>query len=268
MRQLSRFLPLTNALLILVLLITACTTVTPTPTLSGPTATLVPTETQPPQEEVLYLNLVWHQHQPLYYKDADGVYTRPWVRVHATKDYYDMAATVAQYPNVHVTFNLTPVLLRQLDDFVQNGAKDKYWVLAEKPASDLTTDEKAFILRRFFDVNWDNIISRYPGYKALLDKRGGTDDKAIARALETFTEQDLRDLQIWFNLAWIDPDELAKEPLKSLVAKDHGFSEADKEVLFNEIRRIMAQVVPIHKELQDKGKLKLSPHPMPTRFFL
>ena len=42
-------------------------------------------------KDVLYVNLVWHQHQPLYYKDADGVYTRPWVRVHATKDYYDMA---------------------------------------------------------------------------------------------------------------------------------------------------------------------------------
>ena len=44
-------------------------------------------------DDLLYLNLVWHQHQPLYYKDpATGVYTRPWVRVHATKDYYDMAA--------------------------------------------------------------------------------------------------------------------------------------------------------------------------------
>lgn len=36
---------------------------------------------------VLYVNLTWHQHQPLYYKDANGVYTRPWVRAHATKDY-------------------------------------------------------------------------------------------------------------------------------------------------------------------------------------
>lgn len=258
MRRISWSFLLFNILLILVLILTACTTVTPTPTLPLPTASPVVTTTPPPAEqEVLYLNLIWHQHQPLYYKDAEGVYTRPWVRVHATKDYYDMAATVAQYPQVHVTFNLTPVLLRQLDDFVQNGAKDKYWVLAEKPASDLTADEKEFILRRFFDVNWDNIISRYPGYKALLDKRGGTDDQAIARALETFTEQDFRDLQIWFNLAWIDPDELAKEPLKSLVAKDHGFAEADKAVLFDEIRRIMAQVVPIHKELQEKGQIEV-----------
>jgi len=115
-------------------------------------------------EDVLYLNILWHQHQPLYYKDEDGVYTRPWVRVHATKDYYDMAAILKNYPDVHVTFNLTPVLIRQLDDFVNNDAKDLYWVLAEVPAEELTDEQKEFILTRFFDANWDNIIARFPRY--------------------------------------------------------------------------------------------------------
>jgi hypothetical protein len=77
-----------------------------------------------------------------------GLY-RPWVRVHATKDYYDMAATVAKYPNVHVTFNITPVLIEQLNDFVNNGAKDYYWVLSEKPSAELTDEEKTFILTGF-----------------------------------------------------------------------------------------------------------------------
>ncbi len=217
---------------------------------SGPTV-------YPPPEDVLYLNLMWHQHQPLYYKDENGIYTRPWVRVHATKDYYDMAATVACYPDVHVTFNLTPVLLRQLDDFAHNGAKDKNWILAEKPASQLTLDEKEFILRRFFDANWEHVIERYPGYRTLLEKRGGADDSDIARSLQTFSEQDFRDLQIWFNLAWIDPDELEKEPLKLLVAKDHDFSEEDKAVLFDEITRIVRQVIPLHKELQDRGQIEV-----------
>lgn len=219
------------------------------------------TTSNSPQEDVLYLNLIWHQHQPLYYKDENGIYTRPWVRVHATKDYYDMAATVAQYPDVHVTFNLTPVLIRQLDDFAQNGAKDRYWVLAEKPAAQLIDEEKEFILRRFFDANWDHMIKRYPGYKALLDKRGDTDDAAIAHALETFSEQEFRDLQIWFNLVWIDPDELAREPLKSLVTKDHGFSEEDKAIVFQEVARILQQVIPVHRELQEKGQIEITTTP-------
>ena len=241
-----------NLLLGLALLLAACAPkATGTP--AGPTA--------PAVEPDLYLAIVWHQHQPLYYKEADGVYTRPWVRVHATKDYYDMAATVAKYPDVHVTFNLTPVLLRQLDDFVQNGAKDKYWVLAEKSAAELSSEDKDFILRRFFDANWDHVIKVHPGYKALLDKRGGTADEDITAAISNFTEQDFRDLQIWFNLAWFDPDELAKEPLLTLVNKDHGFSEGDKAIIFDQVRSIMAKVIPTHKELQDQGQIEVTTTP-------
>ena len=69
-----------------------------------------------PDPDILYVNLTWHQHQPLYYQDEDGVYTRPWVRVHATKDYLDMGQKVAQYPDVHITFNFTPSLIRQLEE--------------------------------------------------------------------------------------------------------------------------------------------------------
>lgn len=211
--------------------------------------------------DILYVNLTWHQHQPLYFKDPDtGVYTRPWVRVHATKSYYDMAALLAEYPDVRATFNLTPVLLRQLEDF-ENGAKDIYWVLAEKPVSQLTQDDKRFILERFFDANYTNIIGRYPRYNELLQKRGGASGPEIARALETFTEADFRDLQIWFNLAWFDPSHLAQEPLASLVAKGRNFAEADKAVVFAEALRIISQVVPIHRELQDRGQIEVTTTP-------
>ncbi len=249
---------LVNIFLLLAITVTACTgAVTPFPEVGTPIPAEIPTDSIEVTEEPLYLNLIWHQHQPLYYKDENGVYTRPWVRVHATKDYYDMAAMLTHYPDVKVTFNLTPVLIRQLDDFVNNGAKDKYWVLAEKPAEELTTEDKDFIMRRFFDANWDHVIRVRPGYKALLDKRAGTTDEEITAAIENFSEQDFRDLQIWFNLAWIDPDELAKEPLKALIEKDRGFSEEDKTVLFDEVRRIMAEVLEVHKQLQDSGQVEI-----------
>lgn len=205
------------------------------------------------EEDVLYVNLVWHQHQPLYYKEED-VYSRPWVRVHATKDYYDMAAILEQYPDVHVTFNLTPVLLRQLDDFIA-GAKDTYWVLGEKPASQITREEKRFILERFFDANHDNLIRPFPRYWELMKKRDAAG--SIDRAIDLFTEQDFRDLQVWFQLAWCDPDLRAQEPLASLVAKGRNFSEEDKKVLFDEISRILEEVVPVHKKLMARGQIEV-----------
>ncbi len=229
------------------------------------TPAVSPTSTPAPlpaaDEDVLYLNLVWHQHQPLYYQEPAGVYTRPWVRVHATKDYYDMASTVAQYPDVHVTFNLTPVLLRQLEDFAAGEAKDSYWVLAEKPAASLTEADKRFLLTRFFDANWANVIGRFPRYQELLNKRGGATAEDIDQALATFDERDYRDLQVWFNLAWFDPDFLAQPPLQALVQKGEGFAEADKAIVFQEARRILGEVIPLHHDLQEAGQIEVITSP-------
>ena len=80
-----------------------------------------PTPTEAPIEYPLYVNLTWHQHQPMYYKDENGVYTRPWVRVHATKDYLDMAEMIAAEESVKAAINLTPSLIRQLQDFTKKG---------------------------------------------------------------------------------------------------------------------------------------------------
>jgi alpha-amylase/alpha-mannosidase (GH57 family) len=142
-----------------------------------PTATTFATTTA---EEPIYLSIIWHQHQPVYYKDPEtGTYEKPWVRVHAAKDYVDMATMLKNYPNLHVTFNLTPSLIRQLDDF-QAGAKDLYWVTAEVPANQLTDDQKQFLLDRFFDTN-RKIIARFPRYQELLQK---------LEAKQTFSTQD------------------------------------------------------------------------------
>ena len=228
-----------NLLVALALLLAACgkPTSTPTPTIAV--------------ENPLYLSLIWHQHQPVYYKDPEtGIYAKPWVRVHAAKDYVDMAAMLKDYPNVHVTFNLTPSLIRQLDDFAA-GAKDLYWVTAEVPADQLTMDQKQFLLDRFFDTN-RKIIARFPRYQALLEKHDAGGE---------FTTQDFLDLQVLFNLAWTDPDWLSQEPLASLVTKGSNFQESDKAIVFAEHLRLIKEVIPIHKQLQDAGQIEVTMTP-------
>lgn len=208
-----------------------------------------------PGEEPIYLAIIWHQHQPVYYKDPQTqLYVRPWVRVHATKDYVDMAAMLEQFPEIHATFNLTPSLIRQLDDFAA-GAKDIYWAYAETPADQLTDQQKQFILDRFFDTNRE-IIGRFPRYQDLLQKRDNSED-----ALAAFTEQDFRDLQVLFNLAWVDPEWLAADPLAALVAKGESFVESDKGVLFAEHLRLIQEVIPLHRRLQDSGQIEVTMTP-------
>jgi alpha-amylase/alpha-mannosidase (GH57 family) len=157
-------------------------------------------------EEPIYLAIIWHQHQPVYFKDPDtGIYEKPWVRVHASKDYVDMAAMLKDYPKIHATFNLTPSLIYQLDDF-QNGAKDQYWVGTEIPADSLSEEQKQFLLDRFFDTNRSYLT--VPRYQELLEKRDAKLTRPrFSRPAGTF------------NLAWTDPDWLEEEPLASLVGK-------------------------------------------------
>ena len=253
-------IPAVAALIALSLLAAACTpddetaTSTTTTTTAGADTTATTSTTvaaaEPLDPEGFYLNLMWHQHQPLYPKTEDGVVTRPWVRTHATKDYYDMAALVAEYPDVHATFNLTPVLLLQLEELA-NGTKDIYWVLSEVPANELDSDQKQFIQERFFDTN-PRIIARFPRYQELADRRDNAD----------FTEQDFRDLQVLFNLAWTDPSFLAEDPLAGLVAKERDYAEEDKAILFAEHLRIIKAVPEIHRELWDAGQIEVTTTPL------
>ena len=228
---------------------TATTSVTQSPTTIPTTIpTIIPTTEA---EEPIYLSIIWHQHQPVYYKDPDtNVYEKPWVRVHAAKDYVDMAAMLKNYPDIHVTFNLTPSLIRQLDDF-QAGAKDLYWVIAEVPADQLTDEQKQFLLDRFFDTN-RKIIARFPRYQELLDKRDAGGE---------YTTPDYLDLQVLFNLAWTDPDWLAQEPLASLVSKGSNFIESDKAIVFSEHLRSISEVIPVHREMQDAGRIEVTMTP-------
>ncbi len=250
---------------LILLLATACQpTATPSPTIEPTTPpTEEPTPTVPPTpapEDVIYLSIIWHQHQPVYYKDPEtGVYAKPWVRVHASKDYYDMAAILQDYPDVHATFNLTPSLIRQLDDLAA-GATDMYWEMTLVPAEDLTDEEKRFILRYFFDIN-PKIIERFPRYVELQAMRGGASDEQIAAAMESWTAQDFRDLQVLFNLGWTDPDFLAQEPLAALVEKGRDYTEEDKGIVLDEHLRIIQEVIPLHRDMQENGQIEITMTP-------
>ena len=77
-------------------------------------------------EVPLNVAFVWHQHQPLYVDPATGEAFLPWVRMHAIKDYYDMAAILQQYPSLKATFNLVPSLIEQLVAYYDGEPRDLY----------------------------------------------------------------------------------------------------------------------------------------------
>ena len=192
------------------------------------------------------LALVWHMHQPSYLDPETGSFLLPWTRLHATKDYRDMAAILRRTPGVHVTFNLTPVLLDQLDA-IERGASDPYLDLARTPASSLTPEQQAFLRARFFDLNHGRMVEPYPRYRALR----------AAAASRDLTEAERRDLQVWFHLAWTDPLFRGEEPLRSLFDKGEGFTEAEKLALLDWGIACASSVVGEYRARSESGQVEL-----------
>src|SRR5476649_2101059 len=124
-----------------------------------------------PNEPVLSVLLLWHQHQPFYKDPLSDRYEMPWVRLHAAKDYYDMVALLDEFPKIRLNFNLAPSLLQQLDDYGDKKAQEKHLTLSLKPAQELAFDDRLFLLNNFFMANWETMIDPYPRYRELLEKR-------------------------------------------------------------------------------------------------
>jgi alpha-amylase/alpha-mannosidase (GH57 family) len=213
----------------------------------------------------LSVAILWHQHQPFYRMGLDGrprgAYLLPWVRLHAVRDYYAMAAMVADHPGVHLTINLVPSMVVQLEEYVEKGATDLWMELCLTPTEHLAEADRQFVVARFFDANWRNEVEIYPRYAELLRKR---------REQRPFSDGDIDDLKAWFNLAWFPP-EARHDPwpmedgsqvcVREFIEKGRGFTTEDVCRILDEQLKIMRNVMPIHKRLVDEGVIEVSVSP-------
>ncbi|MGB4330081.1 MAG: glycoside hydrolase family 57 protein [Dethiobacteria bacterium] len=212
-------------------------------------------------EQLLYVAFVWNQHQPFYRDAVSGELIMPWVRLHACKDYYQMAAILESYPKVRQTFNLTPSLLEQFECYL--AGEEDYYQKVNKPAEKLNDSEKQYLLHHYFDIHWDKVIRQYPRYQELLELQGWSrEPEAVRAAMERYRPQDYRDLQVWFNLAWIDPQIRQSDPLLSgLVEKGRNFTEAERRSVMKRQRDLVGGVVPLHRRLQERGQIEIMTTP-------
>jgi alpha-amylase/alpha-mannosidase (GH57 family) len=209
------------------------------------------------------LALLWHMHQPPYREAETGQVLLPWVRLHATRAYHDMAWILERNPRIRCTVNFTPVLLEQLEDHAEGRARDRFQELTERPPAELGPEERQAILRTFFMVDWERHVRPVPRYHDLLQKRG-TDVRVadVARLASAFTDAELTDLQALFNLAWMGFGALADDAgLRALVAKGRDYTREDVAYVLEAQRRILAQIVPRWRALAARGQVELSATP-------
>ena len=192
-------------------------------------------------------------HQP-YYKDLlTQEASLPWVRLHGAKDYLDMVEILKDYPAIQQTFNLVPSLIEQIEDYAAKRVKDTFFELSAKPAQDLSKEEKEFLRKNFFSINKEKVISLYPRYYELYSK---------ARIKKEFATQDYLDLQVWFNLAWIDPVFKQNIPeLRKLIDKGRFFTEEDKHVVLDAQLKILSEIIPCYKRFINSGQIEVTISP-------
>ena len=206
---------------------------------------------------------VWHMHQPYYVNPTTRLAMMPWVRLHAVKGYLDMVSVLGEFPGVHVNFNLTPVLMLQIEELVNGPVRDLWLEWSRKPAADLDVNERLAILEHFFKIQHENLLRPFPRYSELLTKRGSGffRDKAHAE-LASWSDADFRDLQTWYNLAWCGFTAVEKYPeLAELKRKDRDFTEGEKNRVLDIHMEILASIAPLYAEAEKRGQAELTTTP-------
>jgi alpha-amylase/alpha-mannosidase (GH57 family) len=204
------------------------------------------------------LVILWHMHQPQYRDPSSGEYLLPWTRLHALKDYWGMVRVLEEFPGVRATFNFVPLLAAQIEEYASGNFKEPWYEVAFAPAESLRLEQKREILERAFHVN-ENFLQRWPRYAELHSQsRSGGVETCIAH----FSVRDWRDLQLLSQLAWMDEEYLAKDPVVSaLSAKGSGFTEEDKLALQEKQHELISAVLPEYRLASERGQIEISTTP-------
>ena len=214
----------------------------------------------------LDLILCWHMHQPDYRDHTTGEFALPWTYLHAIKDYTDMAWYLEQMPGARAVFNFVPILLDQLEDYAHQFATNSFRdpllrLLAQPDLAALTADDRALIVANCFRCNQATMIDSYPTYQRLQQAAADFADDNGAN-LAYLSPQYFADLLMWYHLTWLGETVRRDDPRIALWLK-HGkhFSIEDRRALLELLGKLIANLIPRYRALQESGRIELSTTP-------
>lgn len=250
--------------------------------------------------KTIYLMLLFHQHQPFYYDQDMMKLVAPWVRTHTTKDYLFIPSLLKKYPNVHITINLSPSLLVQVQEKYVKGLKkfidikakkirniknipeiETLFYLLIKPTKYFTKQDILCLYHCHYSALSVNEVIRH--YFPECERVYQIFNEARQKNIIIKNTQLLRELKFWFTLMNFNLDILegpVKLPdntiidLSDLVSRksdnkyylNKKIDEQDCERLFIETYRIMCNFLDAHKQLvyhptNNTGQIELSTSP-------
>lgn len=201
----------------------------------------------------LKIAILWHFHQP-FYKLGDE-FILPWVRLHGVKDYKDLPELFFEFPNVKQTINIVPSMWMQLSEYISRETFDRIQLLTLKHPSELSEIEAKELLRMFVLCNVENMIRPYPYYSYLYDK-------AQSQSIRDFSEQEIIDLQVWYNLTWIGYFSRQSPAVARLFKQEKNFTSVDKQIVLDIHLEILSSIKTQLLRLRQLGQLEVSVSPL------
>ena len=197
--------------------------------------------------------IIWHMHQPYYRHPQTNEFVLPWVRLHASKDYLHMARLLQEFPGVKANFTMVPSLRDQLEDYAQGADDEDIRLTMRTVEAALLPEEKQHMLRRFFSIHHGNVIRQHEEYLRLLHLAMSAGSRA-----ELLSDDYFVDLALWFNLAWIDPDDIRSDPrLEELRTRSRRFSREDVRYVISRQRSMASGVSHLYHRLERDGQVEI-----------
>lgn len=194
---------------------------------------------------MIYLSILWHMHQPYYAHPDRGEIEGPTMVFRSLFNYYPMALLLSQFPDIKISFNLTPVLIKQLEGISSGRIRDNFLEILR----DETTSREQLAL----------FAKEMPGFALKRFKVAGILNEKIEN--NTFSSQDLFDMKIYLHLASFHPL-ITDEGIENLLKKGKGFNMHDQEYLYGKEMDIISKILPLYRVMQDKEQIEISTSPM------
>ncbi|MGE5384825.1 MAG: glycoside hydrolase, partial [Betaproteobacteria bacterium] len=180
-----------------------------------------------------------------------------------TKDYADMAGHLERHPHVRCTVNFVPVLLDQIEDYVDQFATGRWRepllaIAATEDPDRLTASQRDWLLDMGFRCHAPTMLEPFAPYRRLRDLRNLVEPLGEAPA-DYLGGQYYADLATWLLLAWTgETVRRDNDTIATLMAQGERFSPADRQALLAVIGDTLAALIPRYQALAARGQIEIS----------
>ncbi|MDD3725837.1 MAG: glycoside hydrolase family 57 protein [Candidatus Ratteibacteria bacterium] len=182
-------------------------------------------------------------HQPCY--AINNIVNTPTIIFRTLFNYYPMAILSEKFPSVKLNFNLTPVLIKQIENISDGVYEDRFLSLLKD------TDVEAKQILMMAQELPPCLFKRVPVVNILIEKIKSS----------SYSREDISDITVLLHLMCFHPL-IIDDDINQIFKKGRHFDNEDKKLLLNKEKNILKGTLIKYRELMETGQVEVSTSPM------